>query len=289
MKDLIAASAAALLSPADPGGVGLAERAAIARRVATGDADVPDAIRAQVDRVAHEPRAATKAHLVELSAAGLSTRDIVTIHQLVAFTAFQVRINAGREASQVPTVDLPDVPFTVDELLWLPWLDTVDPGNATPEQAAALDESGRTARQSPYYLTLAHDPASLRARSALYNKVMYGRGGLPRPDRELAATVVSQINGCVYCASVHGRRYVQLARRPEVIDRLFADGPAALSEPRQRAIADVATALTVSPVDGAPVQDDLTDDEYADLVAVTALFAWANRLMLTLGERRAAR
>jgi uncharacterized peroxidase-related enzyme len=284
MRDLIAASAAALLSPADPGGVSLAERAAIARRVATGDADVPDAIGAQVDRVAHEPRSATKAHLAELSAGGLSIRDIVTIHQLVAFTAFQVRMNASRGAAEVPKVDLPDAPFTVDVLRWLPWLDTVDPDKATPEQAAALDESGRTARQSPYYLALVHDPASLRARSALYNRVMYGRGGLPRPDRELAATVVSRINACVYCASVHGRRYVQLTKRPEVIDRLFADGPAALLEPRQRAIADVATALTVSPVDGAPVQDHFPDDEYADLVAVTALFAWANRLMLTLGE-----
>jgi uncharacterized protein YciW len=105
-----------LLTPADPGGLTLAERALVARRVAelSGHAALTahyqtlvatrgqppagarrDAILAHAERLATAPGTATKAHLAALDAVGLSARDIVALAQLVAFVAYQVRAAVG--------------------------------------------------------------------------------------------------------------------------------------------------------------------------------------------------
>ena len=43
----------------------------------------------------HEPRAATPAHIERLIVAGLSDKDIVTLGQLIAYFAYQIRLLAG--------------------------------------------------------------------------------------------------------------------------------------------------------------------------------------------------
>lgn len=114
--------------------------------------------------------------------------------------------------------------FTLDEVAWHPWVETVELATATPEQIAVLEESHARAKISPYYLLLPHDVEILRQRARLFNAVMYGQKGLPRTDRELASVAVSRINGCVYCASVHGRLFVQLTKRPEIMQQLLEEG-----------------------------------------------------------------
>jgi uncharacterized protein YciW len=105
-----------LVTPADPGGVSLAERAAIALIVAEYDDDtvlaahyralvekaggIPqgerwDALLVHTDLLAGSPGAATSAHLRKLEAVGLSARDIVAVSQLIAFVSYQVRLMAG--------------------------------------------------------------------------------------------------------------------------------------------------------------------------------------------------
>jgi uncharacterized peroxidase-related enzyme len=180
--------------------------------------------------------------------------------------------------------------FTTDVLDWAAWVGPVDLATATADQLAVLDESGPHAKTSQYYHLLLHDAAALRERSALFNAIMYGAHGLPRADRELGATVESIVNGCVYCTSVHARFYAQLAKRPDVIERLFADGMDANLEPRQRAIADFSAKLAQTPPKAGAEEVralrnvGLSDAEIADLANAVAMFAWANRLMLTLGE-----
>ncbi len=137
--------------------------------------------------------------------------------------------------------------FTQDPVEWRAWLPTVDPATATPGQNAALDKSPPQARTQPYFLTLAHDVAALDQRSPLFNAVMYAPRGLRRADRELATVVVSIVNGCVYCASVHARRFAELTRQPEIIQRLYDEGLDTPLEPRLRAIVDFAAKLTRQP------------------------------------------
>lgn len=180
--------------------------------------------------------------------------------------------------------------FTAAPVDWRAWLDPIALETATPDQIAVLEESTPTAKTSPYYLLLVRDVDVLRERSRLYNAIMYGPRGLPRADRELAAVAVSRVNGCVYCASVHIQRYIQLTKRPEIMQRLIDEGVEAELPPRERAIVDFAIKLTRTPPtlttdDLKPLRQlGLTDQEILDLTHATAMFAWANRLMQTLGE-----
>ena len=178
--------------------------------------------------------------------------------------------------------------FTLEPVEWAAWMPPVDPATATPRQGDALAASPQ--RDSPYFLTLAHDVDSLEQRSPLFHAVMYAPRGLPRADRELATVVVSIINGCRYCSSVHARRFAELTKRPEVIQRLFDEGLGTRLEPRQRAIVDFAVRLTresqaVTAADLRPLRQVGMDDlEIHDLIHAVAMFANANRLMQTLGE-----
>lgn len=121
-----------LLLPADPGGVSLAERAALALRIAAAERCEPLALafralleragggalaaRAEAaevtgddrlaallryaDKAGLRPREVAQADTDALTALGLSARDIVAVTQLVAFVPYQVRVIAALSALQ---------------------------------------------------------------------------------------------------------------------------------------------------------------------------------------------
>ena len=180
--------------------------------------------------------------------------------------------------------------FTSEVLGWKAWLPTINLDTATPAQVAVLEESHPQAKVSDYYLTLAHQPEVLRQRSLAFNAIMYAPGGLSRAERELASTVVSRINQCVYCASVHAQRFEQLAKRNDVIAEIFSDPHTAGTNDREKAIVQFAIDLTLEPgaLTAAHIQplraQGLDDAQVLDLIHAISIFAWANRLMLNLGE-----
>ena len=180
--------------------------------------------------------------------------------------------------------------FTNATLEWKAWLDTVQLDQASAQQMQVLESSHPKAKVSDYYLLLVHQAEILEQRSTAFNAIMYAPGGLSRAERELASTVVSRINGCVYCASVHAQRFEQLAKRQDVIAQVFADPATAGTTERERAIVAFSIELTLHPADipNASLQRladaGLSDAEILDLIHAIAIFAWANRLMLNLGE-----
>ena len=180
--------------------------------------------------------------------------------------------------------------FTQGELDWRPWIAPLDLNAATEEQLIALKVTPSNRAVGAYSLVLAHDPEALAERSPLYNAIMFGPKGLPRAERELGAVAASRVNGCAYCASVHALRFTQLTREPEVMARIQRDGAEAALDPRRKAILDYSAKLTRDPAgitaaDAAPLRaQGLTDLEILDLTHAVAMFAWANRLMQTLGE-----
>ncbi len=180
--------------------------------------------------------------------------------------------------------------FTNEVLDWRAWLDVVELDQATPEQMAVLDESHPKARVQDYYRFLVHQPEILRQRSTAFNAIMYAPGGMPRAERELATTVVSRLNGCVYCASVHAQRFEQLAKRNDVIKEVFEDPRTAGTTAREKAIAKFSIELTEDPAAVSAQslavlrEAGISDAEILDLIHSVAIFAWANRLMLNLGE-----
>jgi uncharacterized peroxidase-related enzyme len=258
------------------------------------------AVAAHVRRVTLAPETCDRVALDALRSAGVSTEDVVTLSQLIGYVAFQARVIAGVRAiagieKSPVALDVPVVPvrhdgFTTDSLDWASWVTPVDVAGATPKQLAILDESGATARKSAYYLTLLHDADVLRQRSAAYNAIMYAPGGLDRADRELGALVVSTLNGCPYCASVHAQRLIQLSKRAELVREVFADPMSAGESDRDRALILYAQRLTLytnefTTTDAQRLRSvGLSDGEILDFTNAVAIFGWANRLMQTLGE-----
>ncbi|HEY0208274.1 alkylhydroperoxidase domain protein [Acerihabitans sp.] len=264
--------------------------------------------------LSHRPAAASAEHLLDLKRAGWSPDAIVTLSQLIAFVSFQSRLLRGYRLINGQPVDTPSdqaapagrwrtvghtrggrsapLAFTQKELGWEPWLAAKKLTEFTPQQQATLVNNGHA--DSDYFRLLGRNLPVLEQRTLTDKGIFYTSGGLARKERELAAAVASKVNGCLYCASVHARKAAQLSKQPEDVQRLLDTPPGlALSDgqsPRWRAEIDFAAALSATPAT-AGVQQltrlrelGLSDVELLDLVQATAFFAWANRLMLTLGE-----
>jgi uncharacterized peroxidase-related enzyme len=180
--------------------------------------------------------------------------------------------------------------FTRDFVTWRPWVETVDEVGPTEEQAALVQKVAPNPKNRLYYATLAHDVPALRERTRLFNEIMAGRGGAERAHRELAAVATSRINGCVFCASVHARAHANFTKDATVVDRLLEEGVEADQPALERAIIDYSAKLTRDPAgltaaDLQPLRDaGLTDAQILDINNAAAVFAWANRLMQTIGE-----
>ena len=115
-----------LITPSDPGGVSLIERAAAALRVASIERDAAlvahyrkrllevgadvvaieamnvsprlEAILRHVSLLTTAPGSATRSDLETLRHAGLAERDIVVVAQIVACVSYQIRVVAGLRA-----------------------------------------------------------------------------------------------------------------------------------------------------------------------------------------------
>ena len=79
------------------------------------------------------------------------------------------------------------------------WIKTISPeeadGELKREYQAAEERAGYIAQ---ILRVQSLNPETLRASMALYKATMFGKSGLTRAEREMLATVVSQINECFY-------------------------------------------------------------------------------------------
>lgn len=261
------------------------------------------------------PKDADPAAIGHLDASGWGPTGMVSLAQLISFLAFQLRVVRGiavlgGEAPAAPGVvaetpqarpgweitggvETPEVVhpgrFVNHALGWKPWVPGLSKEDFTEEQCEALIKPERI--EQPYFRLLARDPAALKARTLTDLDIFYNTdGGLGRAERELAATVVSRLNGCEYCASVHQQRYVDEGGDRETIDRLLDDGVYIdLGRADWAAIRDAAMAISRTPLEfGAEHVDalraaGLDDQAVLDVIYSSSFFNWANRLMLALG------
>ena len=334
-----------LLEPADPGGLSLLERHAVAYRVGLltgfptvekrhrrrlldfGRTDLashieryPDvkleprlaAIIRHTDLVTLRPGDAGPEDIAALHAAGLTPAAVVTLGQLLGYLGYQIRAIAvarafaeGPELVRTPAKERPQADpattqraprqrlrFSSTRFDWQPWTATIAEGDSTPEQWQVLEDVVPTMKRNPYYLLLAQDPEPLRQRTGLFNGIMKGEGGSDKSDRELAAVATSRVNGCVYCAAVHASAYNQMTGDTDQMQRILDDGVVTPLRERERAIVDVSVKLTEDPAgftaaDLQPLRDlGFSDLEILDVTNGAAIFAWANRLLQTLGESK---
>lgn len=251
----------------------------------------------------------------QLQNSGWQESDIVLLAQLITYVTYQARLiegtllltsanNAPTSKNKVVAGDWNHQPFTKqgkpsptafsqDNLGWEPWLSAREPNTLSLEESQTMKKFGQL--NSEYFLLLAHQSKILELRTLVDRGVFYTTGGLPRWEREFAAAVVSKVNGCIYCASVHARKASQYAkeRRTDVDKLLATPAGSVLAEgfdERLLAITDLVASLSVTPIQAnvsqiAVLQKlGLSELELLDLIQSSAFFSWANRLMLSLGE-----
>ncbi|WP_334151681.1 alkylhydroperoxidase domain protein [Microbacterium sp.] len=179
--------------------------------------------------------------------------------------------------------------FTRAEVGWTPHLPPLGEDELTERHFDGLVDAARA--KNDYFRLLARDPEVLKARTLVDKDIFYNASeGLPRAERELAATAASRRNGCVFCASVHSRFAAHHSKRVDDVDLLLDDGVDAELGERWNAVVAASVALTDTP--NAFGEDEiarlraagLDDLEIADLIHGAAFFNWANRLMLSIGR-----
>ncbi|WP_080793685.1 alkylhydroperoxidase domain protein [Corynebacterium pacaense] len=266
------------------------------------------------------PRDSRPEVLGRLSAAGWSADDTVSLAQLISFLTFQLRVAYGLrtlngeniEVTDSARLSIPEAEWTLSDagfpittypalnrperfvnhaLGWRPWVPPLDKADLTAEQMDSLIQPERA--DMPYFRLLARDPRALKARTLTDLDIFFNTEGegIGRAERELAATVTSRFNGCVYCASVHAGRAEEESGRTDDINALIEQGvDADLGSDQWNAIRDAARALTRTPMrfNRESISSlhgvGFTDLQIVDLINSTAFFNWANRLMLSLGE-----
>ena len=180
--------------------------------------------------------------------------------------------------------------FTLDALSWQPYVKPIDLNQATAAQLAALNVTPSNTKVSAYMLVLANDAEILTERTPLFNDIMYSEGGLSRGGREIGALAASFVNKCIYCAAVHANRYIQLEKRPDVVDEIYEKGLDADLPDLEQALFNFGVDLTAHPDNVGVYQfyhlreNGLDDLEILDLIHSVSIFGWANRLIHTLGE-----
>lgn len=267
-----------------------------------------------IDIIINQPKKATKAVIDAILQAHWSEQDFLLLAQLITFITYQARLIEGilllkgesqrtqnspvvaglwNQASHTAQGRIAPTAFTQDQLGWESWLSARAADTLSEDEAAAMKKMGQL--NSEYFLLLAHQSKILELRTLIDRGVFYTADGLPRWEREYAAAVVSKVNGCIYCASVHARKASHLAKdRKADIDRLLATSTGDILakdfDERLLAITDLSASLSTTPISADPEQINtlrklgFSELELLDLIQSVAFFSWANRLMLSLGE-----
>lgn len=171
------------------------------------------------------------------------------------------------------------------------WIRVVPPAEATgtlkQEYDRAVKDRGALAN---IHAVTSLNPGILSAHLDLYEKVHFADSPLSRRERELVATVVSRTNECAYCVAHHADAFGRHASEPGLQALVATDYQMAKQlSPRERALCDHATKLTMDP--GSIQKADLDilrkvgldDRAILDLTLVVSYFNLANRIASGLG------
>ncbi|MCC6961022.1 MAG: peroxidase-related enzyme [Dehalococcoidia bacterium] len=124
---------------------------------------------------------------------------------------------------------------------------------------------------------------------AHFEDLMTPSEGLGKVEREMISVVVSMQNQCLYCLTSHGFALRAMMKDPVKADRVVLDYRRAGLSEKHMAMLDFAVKLTLDPVTVAEEDIDelravgFSDEDVWDIVEVTAMFNFTNRLMSGVG------
>ncbi len=132
-------------------------------------------------------------------------------------------------------------------------------------------------------------PEAMAAHLDLYISLMFTRGGLRRPEREMIAVVVSAANACEYCVAHHAAALNFYWKDPSKLEAFIRDFRSVSLSKRERAMLEYAERLTRNPgsITETHVQTlrnvGFTDADILNIAMITGYFNFVNRIANGLG------
>lgn len=170
------------------------------------------------------------------------------------------------------------------------WFPVADRETLSEEARALFDQVEEKLGFVPnVFRAFAWREARMMKWKAHFDDVMEPSAGLGKAEREMISVVVSMQNQCLYCLTSHGFALRALLKDPVRGERITLDYRRAGLTEKQIAMLDFAVKLTLDPVTVAEEDvDDLravgfSDEDVWDIVEVTAMFNYTNRLMSGAG------
>ena len=136
---------------------------------------------------------------------------------------------------------------------------------------------------------MSQSPAALKESMRLYLAIMHGESELSRAQREMIATVVSQVNHCKYWIEAHGNDFRDEVDNKELATQLKKDWKKADISAKDKALCAWAEKLTLSPGDMQKLDIDtltgigFSEDAISDAAQVVSYFNYINRIAEGLG------
>jgi len=133
------------------------------------------------------------------------------------------------------------------------------------------------------------NPDAMASHLDLYMKIMFGKSGLSRAEREAIAVVVSATNDCEYCVRHHVQALGRYIKDEDILQTLASADGLEVLEPRLGNIVIHAEKLTSAPSamtesDLDPLRaEGLSDQDILDITLIVAYFSFVNRIALGLG------
>ena len=140
------------------------------------------------------------------------------------------------------------------------------------------------------FRTFAYRPDRMRAWFSHFKQLHVPTENLSAADREMIAVVVSMANGCLYCLVAHGQALREALGDSVLGDRITLDWRRAGLDDRRWAICEYAEKITKRPTETDPADIErlmklgLTREEVWDVVEITAMYNFTNRLAMATGQ-----
>lgn len=172
------------------------------------------------------------------------------------------------------------------------WLKIDNLRNPAPAIAAMWEESRKRLGYVREFLKLPFEPDRLALFQGYVNRLMRGNDCLlTGQERELVALVVSLENRCEACVITHAGAVAAHGMEQRTVDILLANWRRAPLSARERALAEFASALTLTPGHADDGWLDrlrtagLSELEILETVQIVAIFNATNRLNSGLGTK----
>jgi len=189
------------------------------------------------------------------------------------------RVTRARRLAYAPHMD--------DHISWFP---IAERDNLSDEVKALFDQVEEKLGFVPnVFRAFAWRGERMMKWKAHFDDLMTPSPGLGKAEREMISVAVSMQNQCLYCLTSHGFALRAILKDPVKGERITLDYRRAGLTEKQMAMLDFAVKLTLDPVTVAEEDvDDLravgfTDEDVWDIVEVTAMFNYTNRLMSGAG------